>query len=154
MKRIVASVLTFVLCMSVVVSNRLDVKAAEGTECIEGSYLLEEDSSEGTAIPTTKGVYLKSGSSAISKIGTNKIGAGGDTVGQKVVSKIAVTVEVQWLVDGSWKTLTTWSATKTNAAMVSTSKTLTVPSGHFYRVYCRHYAGSDSSDSFTNGIFI
>lgn len=154
MKRILVRVLAVILCIGALVNSSLDVKAAEETKCVDGSSLLEEEYSEGIGIPLTRGIYLKSGSSTITKLGTNKIGVGGDTVGQKVVSKISVTVEVQWLVDGSWKTLTTWSASKTNAAMVSTSKTLTVPSGHFYRVCCTHHANSDVSDSYTDGLFI
>ena len=34
------------------------------------------------------------------------------------------------------------------------SKTLTVPTGYYYRVGCVHYANSDVSDSYTDGIYI
>ena len=154
MRRIIARILVIVMAIGLISSNAINAKAVETAEQVDGSYLLEDDSSVGTAVPLTRGIYLKSGTSVIRKTGYNSIAAGGDTIAQKTVSKIAITVEVQWLVSGSWKTLTTWSVTKTNTTDVSTSKTLTVPNGHFYRVYCRHYANSDSSGSFTNGIYI
>ena len=102
----------------------------------------------------TRGVYLKSGSSTINKQGTGLIGAGGDTTGQKVVDKIAVLVRVQRLVDGKWQYYTSWSASKENSYYVSTSKVLSVPTGYYYRVSCTHYAGSDVTDSFTDGLYI
>ena len=102
----------------------------------------------------SRGVYLKSGSSTITKVGPGKIGAGGNTVGQKVVSKITVDVTVERYVDGKWRYYTSWLETNYNSAYVSTSKTLSVPTGYYYRVGCVHYANSDVSDSFTNGIYI
>ena len=103
---------------------------------------------------STWGYYLKSGSSTLSKLGTGKIGVGGDTTGQRVVDKISVTVKVQRLVNGRWQYYYTWSSEKTNAAYVSTSKTLTVPTGYYYRVCCSHYAGSDAGNSNTDAIYI
>ncbi len=43
---------------------------------------------------------MKSGSSTITKVGPGKIGAGGNTVGQKSVSKITVDVKVERYVNG------------------------------------------------------
>ncbi|MCI8639794.1 MAG: hypothetical protein HFG41_11840 [Coprococcus sp.] len=134
------------------VSNR--VLAAEEPECIDGSYLTDDESSEVTVGPLTRGVYLKSGSSSIVKQGTGKIAAGGNTIGQTVVSKISVGVIVERLVNGRWQAYTSWTATKYDSAVVSTSKVLTVPTGYYYRTCCNHYANSDSSGSYTDGIYI
>lgn len=127
---------------------------AEEIPCIDGSYLTEDESSEATVGSMTRGIYLKSGSSMISNAGSSKLTAGGNTVGQKIVSKISVTVRVQRLVNGNWQSYTSWSATKYNSAYVSSSKTLTVPAGYYYRVYCTHTASSDASGSYTDGIKI
>ena len=102
----------------------------------------------------SRGVYLKSGSSTITKAGPGKIAAGGNTVGQKVVSKITVDVTVERYVNGKWGYYTSWIETNYNSVYVGTSKTLSVPTGYYYRVYCVHYANSDVSGSFTNGIYI
>lgn len=154
MKRIKAILLMITMISGLVFVSNKKVLAAETGECVDGSYLIEEDCSEGDAVNRTRGMYLKSGTSSIVKEGTGKITAGGRTVGQVVVSKIVVAVRVERLVNGSWETYTSWSSTKYNAAMVSTSKTLNVPIGYYYRVYSTHAANSDSSDSYTNGIHV
>ena len=145
-----------ILLMAVMVIGLTCVpsKSVKAMECVDGSYLTEDDCSEGEAEMIPRGMYLKSGTSSISEVGTGKIAAGGRTVGQMVVSKISVTVKVERLVNGSWASYTSWSEEKSNAALVSSSKTLTVPIGYYYRVYCRHYANTDASGSYTDGIQI
>lgn len=81
----------------------------------------------------TRGVYLQSGYSKISKVGDGKITAGGNTTAQKVVSKVSINVNVERKVNGSWKHYTSWTSTKNNAIALNSSKTLTVPKGY----YCR-----------------
>lgn len=102
----------------------------------------------------TRGVYLQSGYSKISKVGDGKITAGGNTTAQKVVSKVSINVNVERKVNGSWKHYTSWTSTKNNAIALNSSKTLTVPKGYYYRVKCVHYANSDVSSSITGGLYI
>lgn len=155
MKKIIAMVLTLVMCVSFALTGAMQVQAADELICVDGSYLLDDaDESIGEAVSITRGYYFKSGSSTISEIGTGKIGVGGDTTAQRVVDKISVTVKVQRLVNGYWENYYTWDAEKTNAAYVSTSKTLNVPTGYYYRVSCSHYAASDTGYSNTDGIYI
>lgn len=153
MRRIKAF-LVMIMVSSLIFMSTESVKAEEQIECVDGSYLTEDDYSEGEAVNLTRGIYLKSGTSTIAETGTGKIAVGGRTVGQTTVSKISVSVCVEKLVNGSWVTYTTFSETKYNAALVSASKTLNVPIGYYYRVYSVHKANSDVSDSFTNGIHI
>ena len=102
----------------------------------------------------TRGVYLQSGYSKISKVGDGKITAGGNTTAQKTVSEISINVNVERKVNGEWEQYTSWTSTKKNAFTLNSSKTLTVPKGYYYRVKCVHYANSDVSSSYTNGIYI
>lgn len=102
----------------------------------------------------TKGAYLQSGYSKISKVGDGKIAAGGATNAQRIVSEVSINVNIERKVDGSWKHYTSWTVTKNNAGSVSSSKTLTVPKGYYYRVQCVHYANSDVSSSGTNGLYV
>lgn len=146
-------IVMFMVC-TLFISTQKNVQAADVPECVDGSYLTNDDSSEVTVGSKSRGIYLKSGSSNIVRAGTGKIGAGGNTVGQKVVSKITVDVTVERYVNGKWGYYTSWIATNYNSVYVSTSKTLSVPTGYYYRVGCVHYANSDVSDSFTNGIYI
>ena len=152
--KILSLIMAMVMVCALLIGTQQNVQATDIPECVDGSYLTNDDSSEVTVGSTSRGIYLKSGSSNIVRAGTGKIGAGGNTVGQKVVSKITVDVTVERYVNGKWGYYTSWVETNYNSAYVSTSKTLSVPTGYYYRVYCVHYANSDVSDSFTNGIYI
>lgn len=155
MKKVITMALTLVMCVSFAFTGTMQLQAADELICVDGSYLLDDaEESIGEAVSITRGYYFKSGSSTISEIGTGKIGVGGDTTGQRIVNEISVTVSVERLVNGKWYTYHTWSAEKTNAAYVSTSKTLTVPTGYYYRVVCSHYAASDTGYSNTNALYI
>ena len=152
--KIFSLIMTMVMVCALFISTQKNVQASDIPECVDGSYLTNDDSSEVTVGPMSRGIYLKSGSSNIVRAGTGKIGAGGNTVGQKVVSKITVDVTVERYVNGKWGYYTSWIATNYNSVYVSTSKTLSVPTGYYYRVGCVHYANSDVSDSYTDGIYI
>ena len=152
--KILSLIMVMFMVCTLFISTQKNVQAADVPECVDGSYLTNDDSSEVTVGPTSRGIYLKSGSSNIVRAGTGKIGAGGNTVGQKVVSKITVDVTVERYVNGKWGYYTSWVETNYNSVYVSTSKTLSVPTGYYYRVYCVHYANSDVSDSYTDGIYI
>lgn len=115
----------------------------------------EENNEEiGYTTIQTRGVYLQSGFSKISKPGAGKITAGGNTTAQKVVDEVSINVNVERKVDGVWKHYTSWTTTKYNTVSVTSYKTLTVPKGYYYRVQCVHYANSDVSSSGTNGLYI
>ena len=155
MKKAIAMILALVMMVSFGMTGVMQVQAAEELVCVDGSYLLDDETeSVGEAVSITRGYYFKSGSSTISEIGTGKIGVGGSTTAQRVVDEISVIVKVQRLVNGNWQYYYTWSAEKTNAAYVSTSKTLTVPTGYYYRVSCSHYASSDAGFSYTDALYI
>ena len=152
--KILSLIVAMIMACTLLIGAQQNVQAADGQECVDGSYLTNDDSSEVTVGSMSRGIYLKSGSSNIVRAGTGKIGAGGNTVGQKTVSKITVNVTVERLLNGKWAYYTSWTETNYNSSYVSSSKTLSVPTGYYYRVYCIHYANSDVSDSFTNGIYI
>lgn len=115
-----------------------------------------EESNEqiGYATIQTRGIYLQNGFSKISKPGDGKITAGGSTTAQKVVSEVSINVNVERKVNGEWEHYTSWTSTKYNTIAVTSYKTLSVPKGYYYRVKCVHYANSDVSSSYTNGIYI
>ena len=155
MKKVIAMVLTLVMVLSFGMAGEVQVQAADEMVCIDGSYLLDDaNESVGDLEISTWGYYLKNGSCTLSKIGTGKIGVGGDTTAQRVVGEISGYVKVQRLENGVWRNYHSWSAEKTNAAYVSTSKTLTVPTGYYYRVCCSHYAASDAGTSNTDALYI
>ena len=131
------------------------VRAAEEIITVDGSALLEDaEVSIGEMEVQTKGQYLQSGSSRIVKSGTGKITVGATTIAQKQVSNIRVSLRVERLVNGNWFSYSSWSASKTNAYSVTTSKTLTVPRGYYYRVVSIHKADSDIGNSNTNALYV
>lgn len=155
MRKAIAIILTLAMVVGFGMTGKMEVRAAEELVCVDGSYLLDDVAeSNGEIEQLTRGYYLKSGTSTLSEIGTGKIGVGGSTTAQRIVGEISVTVKVQRLVNGNWQYYYTWSSEKTNAAYVSTSKTLTVPTGYYYRVSCRHFADSDAGYSYTDGLYI
>lgn len=130
-------------------------KAAEESITVDGSVLLEDaEESVGEMIGQTKGQYLQSGSSKIVRAGIGKIAVGGTTIAQRQVSQIKVSVMVERLLNGKWASYTSWSASRTDAYSVSTSKTLTVPRGYYYRVRSIHNANSDIGNSNTNALYV
>ncbi len=130
-------------------------RAAEEIITVDGSVLLEDaEASIGEMDVQTKGQYLQSGSSRIVKSGTGKITVGATTIAQKQVSNIRVSLRVERLVNGNWFSYSSWSASKTNAYSVTTSKTLTVPRGYYYRVVAIHKANSDIGNSNTNALYV
>lgn len=145
-------VLGIILVCSLVLGLGAVTYAKEQEECIDGSYLTMEDESFGESLGSTRGIYYQSGSSYIGKAGSGKIIASGST-NANVTCNVAVGVIVERLVNGNWCRYTSWSASKTGTTITST-KTLSVPRGYYYRVYCQHRAGTDSGGSYTNGIYI
>ena len=155
MKRIVTIMISLALILGLGNIGEMKVQATDEKVYIDGSYLLDDEiESTGDMEISTYGYYLKSGTSTLSEISTGKIGVGGSTTAQRIVDEISVTVVVQRLENGSWKNYHTWSAEKTDAAYVSTSKTLTVPTGYYYRVCCTHCASTDTGLSNTNALYI
>lgn len=149
----IIGVLSLVVSMGVAPMNQ--VKAAEPeTVIVDGSILLDTAESTGETEVQTRGTYLQKGISSIGEVGTGKIKVGGTTIAQKVVSTIKISVAVERLVNGRWERYTSWSASDSNTYSLTTSKTLTVPRGYYYRVCCTHSANSDISNSNTSGILI
>lgn len=143
--------MTFGMCSMIPMES---VKAAEEIT-VDGSVLLNDvEEAIGEMEQETRGQYLQTGNSKIVKSGTGKITVGGTTIAQKTVSSIKVTVIVERLVNGSWETHTSWVVSKSNTYTVTTSKTLTVPRGYYYRVRCIHNANSDRGYSNTSGLYI
>ncbi len=152
-KRVVA--LLFALLFSIMgfFAGDEKVKAEEPMQDVALSDIWTEDALVGYATSQTWGVYLADGVSVINDAGSNKIGCGGITNASRQC-KVTVAVIVEKKVNGSWTRVTSWTAVKENAYSVITSKTLSVGSGYYYRVRCLHYAGTDSSSSYTEGMWM
>ena len=135
-------------------------QAAEG-EPVDGSYLTHQDSAVGQAVLKTRGVYLMEGDCSISGAGRGRIYVYASTTANMDVDYVGVVVYVDRYdeSDGKWGQYYTWTAEDTDTYYVSTSDTLTVENGYYYRVRADHIAGpddgvKDTANSATDGIWI
>ncbi len=150
MRKKIAITVAAVLLSLTVSGGAGEVKAATNVQNISATE--ESKLSEGLIQP--RGQYLQSGSSSIGQIGSGKIKVSGTTIAQKVVSNIKVSVMVERQVKGDWVSYTSWNASDTNSYFITTSKTLTVPKGYYYRVRSVHSANTDAGHSNTNAIYV
>lgn len=153
-KRIMIMALSLVLCVTGIISWDVSVKAETECEDIDMSSIMTEDALIGRSESQTWGVYYSDGYSIINKISSTKVGAGGATN-----AAVKCTVRITSILErksssGSWERVTSWTQTNQNAVCAMISKSVTVASGYYYRVRSYHYAGTDSSSSYTSGLWI
>lgn len=143
-KRMISSAFAVILIGGMIIGGSVQkVKAADEVKEEIGYTTIQ-----------TRGVYLQSGSSKISWYGDGKITVGGTTRAQKVVDTVSINVNVERKVNGDWAQYTSWTVTKHDTVAITTSKTISVPKGYYYRVKSVHYANTDVSSSLTNGLYV
>lgn len=152
-KKLLSLLLAILMCVSGIVYTGIETKAEDTGEDIAFSELLTEDALIGISEMQTRGVYLAEGNSFINKLGTSKIGAGGNTVAS-LKCKVSVTVVVEKLIDGSWNRVTSWTASTASGYSASLSKSLYIATGYYYRVRGTHYASTDRSSSSTGSLWM
>lgn len=155
-KRLISVCFAAMLMMGLTITAEFPTKANESKPMLDGSYLTCEDESTGIAGAVTRGVDLQTGYSKLRDIGNGKIYAGGTTIANHNVEtiKVAVIVERAKDEDDYWHYVDSWQKENENTYVVSTSKMLEVEGDWYYRVRCFHTAGSDTSSSYTNGLYI
>ncbi len=149
-----AALLAIVVCFISIVCWDTNVNAEDIGEDIDMEYLMTEDALIGYTDSQTWGVYLASGQSIINKISSTKVGAGG-TTNAAVKCKVSITSILERKnSSGSWERVTSWTQTNTSSFYATISKSVTVPSGYYYRVRGYHYASTDSATSYTSALWI
>lgn len=153
-KRIFGILLAMAICVTGIMS--FDVKASTEVESedIDMSCLMTEDALTGYVENQTWGVYLASGTSTINKISSTKVGAGGTTNAAKKCNVSITSILERKNSSGSWVRVISWTQENTNAFSAGISKSVTVPSGYYYRVRSHHYASTDSASSYTNALWV
>lgn len=159
-KRILSMLCMAALLCGILLTNNVEVKAADGAP-VDGSYLTTQESSVGTAVLRTRGVYLMEGDCSISKAGRGRIYVYASTTANMDVDYVGVIVYVDQYnaEEDRWEQFDCWTAEDENIYYVSTSQTLTVDRGYYYRVHADHIAGpndgmKDAGTSLTDGILI
>lgn len=152
-RRCLVMLLAIAICITGVMNWKINVNAENESEDIDISLLMTEDALIGYSENQTWGVYYSDGYSIINKISSTKIGAGGVT-NASVKCEVAVTAIVERKTSSGWARVTSWSVTNENAYSAMASKSLIVTTGYYYRVRCYHYAGTDSSSSCTDALWM
>ena len=152
-KRVIALVLALMFSVTGIMVEDSKVCAEESEQDVEMSEVWTDDALIGYAESQTWGVYLLRGISVINNAGGGKIGCGGITEAA-VKCKVSCSAIVEKKVNGSWTRVTSWTTTNTSAYSATVSKTLSVASGYYYRVRCLHYASTDASSSYTDGLWM
>ncbi|MDD3403876.1 MAG: DUF6147 family protein [Hespellia sp.] len=160
-KRILSVLCAVVMMMGIAAVSTVESHAAEGDRCVDGSYLTQKEESTGSYISKARGVYMMGGDCSISKAGRHRIYVTGSTTANTFVPRIGVTMYVEEYIaeDDGWSQIDSWDVTDTNKYYISTSKSIVVDGGTYYRVYADHQCAplDDSGDvgfSITDGIWI
>lgn len=144
----------------------IDVKAStDKGEKIDGSYLTTQDSSKGTTRSEieTRGKYLMDGECSITKAGRGRIYVYASTTANfDSVDYLSTIIYVDRYNEATkeWGQIDCWQVKDYNTYFVSTSKSMAVDRGYFYRVHADHFAGMDAdypyeeATSLTDGIWI
>lgn len=149
-KKLIALLMVAAFAVAGFSAGQMEVKAAEDYDV---SYVSLDNALIGYMENQTRGVYLLDGYSVINDAGNGRIGCGGQTNAARRCT-VSANVVVERKVNGSWVRETDFSKTSENALTVTASKYLYVAGGYYYRARTMHYAGSDSSASCTNALWM
>lgn len=155
---IVSSIAVFCTMLSVCVVN-VQASDAEG-KMVDGSYLTMDDESTGHSTSLTRGQYLMTGDCSISNAGRTRVYAYASTTANFRVNYIATLVYVERYMEDvdAWGQVDYWYEEAFDDYYLSTSKSVTVDRGYYYRVRANHIAGDqspyDETASATDGIYV
>ena len=163
-KRILSIVCALVMISSLLMISSKDVWAFEG-EKYDGSYLTMQDSSVGKTHPevVTRGKYLMDGECSITKAGRGRIYVYASTTANITkVDCLSTVLYVDKFNENTqkWEQIDFWQVEDRDTYFLSTSKSLAVDRGYYYRVHATHVVGMDSdypyeeATSATDGIWI
>lgn len=162
-KRILSTLCSLAILFTVTTVSALEVNASESEKkIVDGSILTTDESSTGySSSSNSRGIYLMTGESTISKAGLTRVYAYASTTANMEVDYIATIVYVERYIEDedAWGYVDAWVAEAHDDYFLSTAKTIKVDRGYYYRVRANHLAG-ESADSYdetasaTNGILL
>lgn len=131
---------------------------------VDGSYLTNNESSKGTTNSgiQTRGTHMMDGECSITKAGRGRIYVYAATTANHDVDYLSTILYIDRYNEekDAWDQIESWQVEDYNTYYLSTSKSLSVDRGYYYRVHADHAAGMvneypyDEATSFTDGIWI
>lgn len=162
-KRILSGLCIISTVMMMFGTSLINAQAADaGLVQVDGSFLTNEEYSEGTTEHITRGEHMMDGICSITKAGKGRIYVYASTTANHDVDYLSTVLYVDRYNEetGKWGQIDFWQVEDFDTYYVATSKTLKVDSGYYYRVHADHVAGMkdappyDEATSFTDGIFV
>ena len=161
-KRILSILATFSFLICLIAAPYVNAEAEnQDLKKVDGSYLTMEESSTGTTNNLTRGAHLMDGECSITSAGFGKIYAYAATTANHEVDYLVVIIYVERYLEDvdAWGHVDAWVEEATDDFYVSTSKSMEVEPGYYYRVRAEHIVmeGDDTPEetfSFTDGIFV
>ncbi|MCD7840888.1 MAG: DUF6147 family protein [Lachnospiraceae bacterium] len=157
-KRTIMTIILLLFCMTLGSLHAFAADDLLGT-VVDGSLLTEETEVESIVYPLARYSYLANGTGTLTLTGTRTVRMDGATVANSTVDKIKVQTYLQRLKNGTWVNYQTGTlAVKYNAYYVSTSDTITVEGGYYYRTRgafgITEGSTTETMTSYTNGMWI
>lgn len=162
-KKVLSVLCAMMIFCNLFIVSLVDVKANEDIK-VDGSALTKLDTSTGNTRGevVTRGEHLMDGECSITKAGRGRIYVYASTTGDHVVDYISTVIYIDRYNQetGKWGQIDFWQVEDQNTYFVSTSKSLAVDRGYYYRVHADHVAGMDSDPAYeeatsaTDGIWI
>lgn len=164
-KRLTSLAVVVSILFTLSLTSLVKVNAANNNEeRIDGSKLTVQESSKSTLNSgiQMRGKYMMDGECSITKAGLGKIYVYACTTANFEIDYLSTIIYVDQYneKDKAWDQIDAWQAEDFNTYYVSTSKTIKVPGGYYYRVHADHIAGNksdypyDEATTATDGIFI
>ena len=152
------------------VQMTMPVFADETNECIDGSWLTNNNEAEthdlfdftreviNENMPMPFATYLIGGTAQIKNVGGGSVNCYANTKASKVCDTVKVDIYLQYYDNGSWNYVNNFNYTVKNESYIARSRTVSVTKGRYYRIKCYHEITKNGvrerSTSATDGIKI
>lgn len=157
-KRIAGFCLMLTLSFGMTIPAYADTNLPELGKVVEGSTLIEENSSEVTLYNKAKGNILNRGVARVSDNGDGSVNAYGAVHAAVTCDTLELTILVQRYNGKSWADVTSRAYSASNAGILSRSFDVSVTKGYYYRVKAACVAKDggaiESQMPVTNGVWV
>ena len=157
-KKIVGFYLVITLLLGMSIPAYAETTPPELGKTVDGSTLLDEDSSEITFYNYARGNILNRGVAKVTKVDNNTVNAYGAVIGAVACDTMELTIVLQRYNGSSWTNVASKSYSASNIGVFTKSYNTTVTSGYYYRVKAACVAKDggtvESQIPITDGIWV
>lgn len=138
MNNFIKKVIGIILCGCIIIGMSTITYASEYPsnlgEVVDGSTLIDENSSEAIFYNPARGNILNRGVAKITDNGNGSVNAYGAVLPAVQCDTLKLAINIQRLQNGNWVNVKSYSSTVYNASILTKSYNYTVTKGYYYRV--------------------